>query len=658
MAAPERQRGRLEAATAVPGALLDRAQCAWLIAAAGVTLLPLAPHLPVWLTACAAAALGLRAWLLATHRPLPGRWVLIFAACAAGLGVVVEYRTLFGQNPGVALLVAFVALKQLESRAPRDGHVSILLCYFLALTTFFYSQAILNALTLLAAVLVTTAALGALTDSRHAPARQLRNAGWMLAQALPFLLLLFVLFPRVSGPLWGLPRDAHSALSGLSDSMAPGTISRLSQSDAIAFRVRFAGTVPARDQLYWRGPVLTLFDGIAWRPARFGIVRGLAAADGAPLRHEVTLEPHNKPWLFALELPVSLPPDALLASDFQLLAQAPVAQRRRYEVVSQPGLAVGADESPRVLALARTLPGGRNPRTLALGRGWRAAHADDAAILRTALAFFVGQRLGYTLNPPLTGADSVDDFLFGTRLGFCEHFAGAFVFAMRAAGVPARVVTGYQGGEINPVDGYLTVRQSDAHAWAEIWLAGRGWMRVDPTAASFPRRIEENLAAVVPAGDPLPLLMRADLAWLRDLRYRWDAVANGWNQWIVGYNPQRQRDLLARFGFDAADWRQMAMLLAAASGAALAALAWSLLRQRRHPDPALSLWLKAAAKLARHGLPPAPWEGPRDYARRVAALRPAIAQEIVAISALYAGARYGKLRDLHALRTRVAAFKP
>jgi len=605
------------------------------------------------------AALGLRAWLLATHRPLPNRWLLALAALAAAGGVHLEYRTLFGQNPGVALLAIFLTLKQLESRAPRDGLVGVFLCYFLVLTGFFYSQAIASGLMLFAAVLATTAALAALTDSRPAPAVQLRKAGWMLAQSLPFLLLLFVLFPRISGPLWGLPRDAFSAQTGLSDSMSPGTISNLSQSDAIAFRARFVDAVPPRDQLYWRGPVLTVFDGLTWRMARHGLITGLPTNSDAPgVRHEVTLEPHNKPWLFALELPVQRPPDSMMTRDFQMLAAAPVRERRRYEVTSQPRYVVGAQELPRVLAQARSVPRGRNPRTLALAREWRASSPDDAAILRTALAFFVGQRLVYTLSPPLTGTHGVDDFLFGTRQGFCEHFAGAFVFAMRAAGVPARVVLGYQGGEMNPVDGFMTVRQSDAHAWAEVWLAGRGWTRVDPTAASHPARIDQNLAAAVPAGDPLPLMMRANLAWLHDLRYRWEAVANGWNQWIVGYNPQRQLEFLSSLGLDAADWRQMVLVLGALGGAALAALAWGVLRQRRAVDPALALWQKATAKLARQGLPPTPWEGPQDYARRVAGARPSIAQEIGAISSLYAGARYGKVSDVQALRTRVAAFKP
>ena len=644
---------------------LDTTQSWWLLGTSAIAFLPLVPHLPYWLSAAAAATLGLRARLVWARQPSPARWVLILAILASTAGVFAQYRTLFGQNPGVALLVILLALKQLETHVRRDGVAIVQLSYFLVLTTFFYSQSIPNAAALLAAVIVATAALASLTDSRLSPLHLFRLAGLMLAQATPFLLILFVLFPRVTGPLWGLPRDAYGALTGLSDSMSPGSIGKISQSDDIAFRVRFRDTLPIRNQLYWRGPVLTLFDGRTWRPANFSVGRRLpygpsdvAMPTGKAIAYEITLEPHNKPWLFALELPTELPAESVIASNYQLLALAPVVQRRRYEIRSLPGLAAGADESPYVLALATTLPKRGNPRTLALGRSWRAAHAGDEEILRAGISFFISQRLAYTLEPPLLGDDSVDEFLFETRQGFCEHFSGAFVFAMRAAGVPARVVTGYQGGEINPVDGYMTVRQSDAHAWAEVWLEGRGWTRIDPTAASFPTRIEFNLAAVVPAGDPLPFLMRADLSWLRDLRYRWDAVANNWNQWVLGYNPQRQSELLARLGMHAPDWQRMTAMAAVLSGALVFGLTLWALWQRRRVDPAQALWLRATRRLARSGLPRLPWEGPRDYAKRVAAARPEISAAFLEIADLYGRVRYGGVEQIGALRNRVAAFKP
>lgn len=635
---------------------LDAAQSWWLLVAGAAALLPLTPHLPAWLLAGAAAALALRAWLIRSHGPAPARWVLSLTVVPALVGVFLQYRTPFGQNPGVALLVILLALKQLESSDRRDGFVVILLSYFLMLSALFYSQTIPSAAGLLAAIAVATAALAALSDSRMPPTRLLRLAGLMMAQAVPLLLILFILFPRVSGPLWGLPRDAFGAQSGLSDTMAPGSIGSLALSDAIAFRARFDGPPPPHDKLYWRGPVLTLFDGGTWRAARFSASRRLPYETAEGIAYEITLEPHNRHWLFALEFPSQLPGDALLASDFQMLATAPVVQRKRYSMRSQLGTAPGADESPRVLRLATTLPPG-NPRSLALGRSWRQRHAADTEILREALGFFARQRLGYTLSPPPTGPDEVDGFLFDTRQGFCEHFAGAFVFALRAAGVPARVVTGYQGGEINPIDGYMEVRQSDAHAWAEVWLAGRGWVRVDPTAASFPQRVDRNLAAAV--GGELPFMMRPNLVWLHGLRQRWDAIANGWNQWVLGYNPQRQRDFLAQLGMPSPDWRSMTIALTALSAAVLLALAGWAIHRRRRLDPAQAQWLRATARLARRGLARRPWEGPFDYATRVAVARPEIAAAIREIAELYGRIRYGRQpADLETLRSRVAAFKP
>jgi transglutaminase-like putative cysteine protease len=643
-----------------PSSALDPVQSWWLLGAGIAALLPLAPHLPLWLVVAAAVALALRAWLIHRHEPVPSRWVLSLTVVPGVVGVVTQYRTLFGQNPGVALLVVLLALKQLESGDRRDAFVIVLLCYFLLLSSLFYSQAIPSAVALTVAVAVTTAALASVSDSRRPPLQLLRLAGVMLAQAVPLLLILFVLFPRVSGPLWGLPRDAYSAQSGLSDTMSPGSIGSLVQSDAIAFRVKFAGAPPPRDRLYWRGPVLTLFDGTTWRPARVSSARQLpyeAAPRGTA--YEVTLEPHNKPWLFALDFPAQLPPDAIIAGDYQLLATSPVFQRRRYETRSDIDITPGAEESRAVLRLASMLPRG-NPRALELGRSLRARSANDVETVNAVLAFFARQRLSYTLEPPvLLGRDSIDEFLFETRQGFCEHFAGAFVFVMRAAGVPARVITGYQGGDINPVDGYLEVRQYDAHAWAEVWLAGRGWIRIDPTAASFPQRIDQNLAAVMPARD-LPLLMRPDWAWLRGMRQHWDALANDWNQWVLGYNPERQRDFLSRLGMSSPDWRSMTTALAALSSVVLAALAaWALYR-RRSVDAAHAAWLRATSRLARRGLPRQPWEGPADYALRIAAARPEIGTAIREIAGLYARIRYGRVDAdaIRNLRSRVAAFKP
>lgn len=637
-------------------------QAWWLLATALAASAPLAQQVPLWLSLAATSAFAWRAALTWRQWHLPPRWLLILLVMAGTVGVFLQYRTIMGRTPGIALLVVFLALKLLELRAARDAVATALLCYFLVLGQFLFTQTIATALLAGLTVLITTAGLLAASDDRPQPQQQLRRAALMLAQAMPFMLLLFVLFPRVQGPLWGLPQDRFSAVSGLSDTMAPGTIAQLSQSDAIAFRVRFEGAVPAQSQLYWRGPVMPAFDGRSWRVAQ---TRGAYpavpyAGSGTPVDYEVTLEPHGKFWLFALEMPATLPADSALTIDYQPIARQAVRNRLRYTQSAWPEAIAGEQESPAVLRAALALPEAGNPRTRAVGAAWRARHGDDgAAILAAAETLFSQQLLIYTLNPPLLGADMVDEFLFDTKRGFCEHFAAAFVFSLRTAGVPARVVAGYQGGEVNPVDGYLEVRQYDAHAWAEAWIAGRGWVRIDPTAISAPSRINSNLAAAIPAGEGLPLLARA--AWLKDLRHRLDAVTNGWNQWVLGYNPQRQRDLLASLGMSAPDWRSMTAVLSVLCGAVMLGLTAWILRNRLRVDPALAAWRRFTRRLAKRGIAWQSWEGPLAFAERAAAQAPLLAAGIREIAMLYAGLRYGPApqgSDLERLKRRIAAFKP
>lgn len=643
---------------------VSRRQAWWLLATALATCLPLTPQLPLWLSLAAGAAYIWRAALTWRQWHLPPRWLLIVLVMAGTAGVFLQYRTILGRTPGVALLVVFLALKLLELRAARDAVATALLCYFLVLGQFLFTQTIPTALLACLTVLITTAALLAASDDRPQPQQQLRRAALMLAQALPFMLLLFVLFPRVQGPLWGVPQDRFSAVSGLSDTMSPGSIAQLSQSDAIAFRVKFKDTVPSQSQLYWRGPVMPSFDGRSWRVAQTqGIYTEIPYTGiGLPVDYEVTLEPHGKFWLFALELPGTLPPESALTYDYQPIARQAVRNRMRYTQRAWPEAMAGEDEAPGILRQALALPKDGNPRMRAISTAWRAQYAGDgAAILAAAQDFFSRQLLIYTLNPPLLGADMVDEFLFDSKRGFCEHFAAAFVFSLRAAGVPARVVAGYQGGEINPVDGYLVVRQYDAHAWAEAWIAGRGWIRIDPTAISAPSRINNNLVSAVPPGEGLPFLARSDLAWIRELRHRLDAVTNGWNQWVLGYNPQRQRDLLASLGLNEPDWRSMTAVLSILCGGVLLGLTAWILRNRMRVDPALAAWRRFAAKLARRGAVWHPWEGPLAFAERAAREIPAHADGIREIAALYARLRYGAAplaSDLARLKTRIAAFKP
>ncbi len=615
----------------------------WLLGGLALVAAPHMPRLPWWLNLIALTVFAWRVYLAWGEHALPKKWLLTLFVAGGVFGVYLSYRTIFGRDSGVALLVLFLSLKLLELHRQRDALVLILLSYFLALTNFFYSQTLPTAALMLASVLINSASLANLAAPGRALLANLKTAFVLLAQAAPVMLILFLLFPRVQGPLWGLPQDAYSGVTGLSDSMSPGAISRLSQSDAIAFRARFEKNAPPPTrQLYWRGPVFWYFDGRTWRA---GNARPFAQikfeAGGEPYDYEVTLEPHNHNWLFALELAAKTPPGAKATTDYMLISRIPVRNRVRYSMRSYTNFRTDGADDPEDIRPALQLPRGFNPRARRLAEDWAASLVTDAAIAGRALSYFREQGFIYTLEPPLLGRESVDEFLFGTKSGFCEHYASSFVFLLRAAGVPARIVTGYQGGDLNPVDGYMTVRQSDAHAWAEAWLKGRGWVRFDPTAAASPVRIESGVAAAVPATDPLPLLARASLGWLRGVRYNWDALANKWNLLVLGYNPERQRELLTRIGMNEPNWEDMALTLFWGVGAALALLIAWLLRRIRTIDPVQRQWLRFCAKLGKKGSPRAAHEGPADFIARAAALFPGEAERIRAIGERYIALRYG-----------------
>ncbi len=633
----------------------------WLLAAMALAIAPHIPRLPAWITLL---CLGVGAMRLVGVR-LPARWLLITLAVATATGIFASYHTLLGRDAGVALLVAMLTLKLLESRTLRDSMVAIFISYFLVITHFLYSQSIPTGLYLLVVVLVITTTLIGLNypGRQMEPRKQLRLAAVLLGQAVPVMLLLFLFFPRVPGPLWGLPSDAYGGMTGLSDSMAPGSISKLSQSDAVAFRVAFDGSPPKPEQRYWRGPVLDFFDGRSWSATAASDPKPASIeAIGDPVSYTLTLEPHNKRWLLALDLPAKLPPASHLGAGYELLANQPVRQRLRYRAISYLNYRAGLNPDASEIRRSLRLPFFGNPKTREMANVWKRTAKDDREIVRRALEMFRSEAFFYSLTPPPLGADSVDEFLFDTRRGFCEHYAGSFVFLMRAAGVPARVVTGYQGGEFNPFGHYLIVRQFDAHAWAEVWLKNRGWVRVDPTAAVAPQRVESGLAAALPAGEAIPLLARMDSAWLMQLRMSWDTLNNDWNQWVLGYGQERQYDLLSRLGFEMASWKELAVGLAASVGALLLAFSGFMLWRRApvEADPTAAIYRRFCRKLARAGIVRQPSEGPMDFATRVAAMRPDLATQVAEISDLYIVLRYrpdaqpGSLRHL---KKQVDAFR-
>ena len=629
----------------------DKADTLLLLAGALLVLAPHAGHLPAWVSALCAITLAWRAVITLRGARLPPPILLLPLAMAAVGGVFLTYHTVLGRDAGVAMLVLLVAFKMLEMRARRDLFVVIYLCFFLLMTTFFYAQGIGSALTMAAAVAVLFSAQLSFQFTGAAP--PLRRRLWLGARllllALPLALLMFFLFPRIQGPLWGLPQDAGRARSGMSNSMAPGSMSNLALSDETAFRVRFIDPAPPQEQLYWRGVVLGDFDGRTWLQAGAGAPgqpRGpvAVALRGRGIRHQVTLEPTGQRWLFALDLPAALPQvagnAALMSLEVELSAAYPIDQRVRYDAVSHPGyrLQAGAElaDAERWLAL----PAGFNPRALAAGAALR-QHRDATTRVNAVLRRFHDEPYSYTLEPPLLGRDGVDQFLYRTRAGFCEHYAGAFVVLMRAAGVPARVVTGYQGGEANPVDGFVTVRQSDAHAWAEVWLAGRGWLRVDPTAAVAPERVRRSLARALPRSNPFGIegfdVERNPV--LSQLRFQMAALNNGWNQWVLNYTPERQRGVVEAVAAGALNPR---MLAALALCALLAALAHTR-RVRRRGDPVDALYSALCMQLGRLGLARGADEGPNAYRARLecATLAPPQKDAASRFLRLYSAYKYG-----------------
>lgn len=656
---------------------LDLILVPWLMATAAVTVLPHFATLPVWLPVGAGVAMAWRGWLWRQGVLTANRWLVMMLAGAGTIGILFQYRTIFGQDPGIALLVLLMSLKLMELRSARDAVVVVTLGYFLLLTHYLEAETIPVGLWMLLAMLVTTATLIRL-QAPHAGSRYatFKTAGSLILQAIPIMIVLFVLFPRISGPLWGLPQDPHRAKTGLSDEMSPGSIGQLTQSTALAFRAEFKRGIPARDLLYWRGPVMYDYDGTTWKTGRFGDFQppaitpttGRTSADSANeylVEYALTLEPHQQRWLLALDLPVKYPAGSFLTPSLSIISRTPVRERRRIEFTSATRYQAGLEESPRTLNRALALPPDINPRSRELAAGWRKQSDNPNVIAAKALQNYRQENFIYTLTPPLLGRNAVDDFLFSSRRGFCEHYASSFVFLMRAAGVPARVVAGYLGGESNPVDGHLAIRQSDAHAWAEIWIQGEGWRRVDPTASIAPNRVEQGLQAALPEGEAVPVMLRPELDWLRAVRYRWDAAEYAWNSWVLGYNADRQRQLLKELGVDN-DWRSLIALLSGFMLVLLLILAFWITRRRPPRDPAHALWTIACAAFSARGFPRAQSEGPSDFARRISRQTPALGEIAMTIANHYIRLRYARTdqassnrnADLTALYREVGKLAP
>jgi len=594
----------------------------------GWVVAPMLGELPLWCGPLTAAVMLWRGVLAWRGQALPSRWWRLSLLLVAVGATLLSFRTLLGRDAGVTLVVVLLALKTLELRAQRDAFVVFFLSFFLMLTNFFYSQSLLTAATMLLALwgLLTALVNAHMPVGRPPLWQSARIAGGMALLGAPIMVVLFLLFPRMA-PLWGLPGDAMSGRSGLSGEMVVGNIASLALDDSVAMRINFNGPPPAQRDLYFRGPVLSRFDGVRWRPNEsLAVLRAAEAGlqvQGPAVNYQVTLEPNQRAWLLTLDATPSAPElpqgRARMTTELQWQQDRLASALLRYQATSYPQFSYGVNQNPAQLAPYLALPTGFNPRMLALAQTLKhEAPTGDGAngyLVKTALDRLRTGGFVYTLEPGVYGRDSADEFWFDRKTGFCEHFAAGFVILMRGAGVPARVVTGYQGGERNAVDGFWTVRQSDAHAWAEVWLPGQGWQRVDPTSVVAPARTG-SFARLEPQRGVLAnaILGNVTPRLALNLRATWDALNNRWNQWVLNYTQASQLNLLKNMGFEAPSWEDLIVLLCVlVVAASLVGVGWNAWDRQRQ-DPWLRLLGQARARLLRAGLPAPDNSTPRELA--------------------------------------------
>lgn len=581
-------------------------------------------------------------------------WKLFLAVAALG-AVILTYGSPAGVEPGVSLLVMLASLKILEAHTARDFHVLVMIGWILCLCAFLMSQNFTVALCVFTAFVFLLTALIQF-HRRQAPGGTfgppLRTAGKILLQAMPLVVILFLFFPRGTGALRlrfpGSPADSI----GFSGKLSPGTVAALAGSDDLAFRVEFPdGNMPPRSTLYWRGAVLWNGGGLDWEA---GEGLGKSQTDERltidSVRQRITLEPHAGRWLFALDRPIIAPPGATLAQGQYLHTPRPLTRMRRYEVVSAPR-ATEKELRPRERNALLRLPATISPEVRQLAQSWIATNAEPRAVVKAALQFFRTQGFVYSIAPgEYGGANAFDDFLFRRKLGFCEHYAGAFATLMRAAGIPARVVVGYLGGQFNQFGDYLLIRQSDAHAWCEVWIPGTGWERVDPTSVIAPERLNlgslrEMQAAATQAsagaGGQSSSTAGSVAQAVDQVRLAWDTLSFAWDTRVMSFDLDGQGEFLTQLrlnDFSGASFLiGIALVLAALLIAYAVSIRW---RARPRPDPLKAVYNRFCSKAAALGVCRRESEGPVDYGSRAGDAIPKEAERIRKITQRYVTLRY------------------
>ncbi|MGV3581692.1 MAG: transglutaminaseTgpA domain-containing protein [Methylophilus sp.] len=630
---------------------LTTAHLHWLLLSLGTVLAIHAINLPIWVTV---TGIGFGIWrylLNKKHWALPKMWVLIPIILLMCLGILLYFSFSFGRDASMSLLILMCALKLLETKTLRDYMLIIAIAYFLIGSVFVFNQSVSTfLLSLLPLIVLTTTLIQTSLPQVYRGIFAFKLAGKMLLQALPLMLVLFILFPRLPGPVWGLSRDANNSMTGLNDQLELGDVGNLTKNSSVAFRVQFERNIPPSHQLYWRGPVLWQQSKNKWLVSsdHARLKQESLDIEGAAVDYTITLEPHNRLWLLMLDMPSTIPDIAKLRHDYTAIASKPVRSRIRYQVTSHPQyiLSKALDIHERNMALK--IDKNDNPKSVALANSW--SHLTHEQIINQALQLFNQQAFIYTLKPPPLHQHAIDEFLFTTKKGFCEHYASSFVYLMRAAGVPARIITGYQGGELNPNGNYLIVRQSDAHAWAEVWLQDKGWVRIDPTAAVSPERIEQGIEEAVSEADELPMMVRQNYPWIKSAYLNWDYLNNGWNQWILGYDDQKQLDFLKKLSGKNLSMYDIAIGMITAIILVILITALILLRKTSPKlSPVELIYAQYLRKLRTIDLQPRLGEGAQSFAYRTADRLPEQQSIIMEIAKRYNALQYSKQPPVHLL---------
>ena len=631
----------------------ETGQIPLVLTALAIALAPHAFTLPPWITVFCLACWGYVYYLDRNKLKWPGKIFRAIAMSTGTIGIFITFGSALDSEAFLGLLVLMAGLKSLELESFRHHMAAIFLAYFLVLARVLNTESLASALYMTASVAWTTAVMIHLNRKNTRIASDARLAARILLQALPVAIVLFFLFPRFQGNIWGTSRSAVGT-SGFSNQISPGDITSLARSPAVAFRVQFEDPAPNSSNLYWRGLVLWRFDGKTWHQGSNIPAGYFPASNQNLIRYTLTLEPHENRWLFALDVPASAPNAANMTADHTLYLKRISYKRQVFNLASGPFHAAQGLHPWEHQALQ--LPASGNPRSTSLARKWAEQASAEDEIIQKALEFFETEGFVYTLSPPGLSGDLLDDFLFNTKAGFCEHYASAFAFLMRAAGIPARVVVGYLGGQKNPFGDYLIVRQSDAHAWTEVWTARQGWRRIDPTAAVAPERIVRETGAGIISERTLRRTIQYPefiARFLEPAALAWDAAANQWNLWVIGYTKQRQFSLLEKTGLPKT-WTHLVWILLLSIGIILllttAIMRFKGFAIRHRIDPVQRSYERFCDKLARCGLPRRPDQGPLDYAHHVGSIRKDLKESVDSIIDLYIRLRYASEYETENIR--------